>query len=294
MWSRLYIKDKLIKYKWENKNFYSVDVPEIDSKKDHRIALSFLVLAAATRKKIIINDYNFVNISFPEIEEIIKKLKVKPNKVIVAIDGKVSSGKTSICKSLQKKYRGKAFFFDSGTLYRRLSFLHLRKKFKKINVGFLVKQAKKIKIADLSNKNLHSNEVSKLVPEIAKIKEVRSALLDIQRKIIFESKSDIVLVAGRDIGSKILPNNFSDLKLFIDAPIKIRALRRFKELKHKFPGKKLVFKNILAEVKARDKVDSKRKISPLVKVKSAHLISNHTKYISTPVMKIIKLIKKVS
>ena len=58
--------------------------------------------------------------------------------------------------------------------------------------------------------------------------------------------------------------------------------------------KKLVFKNILAEVKARDKVDSKRKISPLVKVKSAHLISNHTKYISTPVMKIIKLIEKVS
>ena len=52
--------------------------------------------------------------------------------------------------------------------------------------------------------------------------------------------------------------------------------------------------DILAEVKARDKVDSKRKISPLVKVKSAHLISNHTKYISTPVMKIIKLIKKVS
>ena len=117
--------------------------------------------------------------------------------------------------------------------------MHLRKKFKKINVDFLVKQAKKIKIADLSNKNLHSNEVSKLVPKIAKIKEVRSALLDIQRKIIFESKSNIVLVAGRDIGSKILPNNFSDLKLFIDAPIKIRALRRFKELKCKFPNKRI-------------------------------------------------------
>ena len=278
----------------KNKDFYSVDIPEIDSKKDHRIALSFLVLAAATRKKILINDFNFINISFPEIEKIIKKLTVKPNKVIVAIDGKVSSGKTSICKSLQKKYKGKAFFFDSGTLYRRLSLLHLRKNFKKINVDFLVKQSKKIKIKDLSNKNLHSNEVSKLVPKIAKIKEVRSALLDLQRKIIFESKSNIVLVAGRDIGSKILPNNFSDLKLFIDAPIKIRALRRFKELKCKFPNKKILFKNILEDIKARDKVDSKRKISPLVKVKSAHLISNHTKYISTPVMKIIKLIKKVS
>ena len=97
-----------------------------------------------------------------------------------------------------------------------------------------------------------------------------------------------------DIGSKILPNNFSDLKLFIDAPIKIRALRRFKELKCKFPNKKILFKNILEDIKARDKVDSKRKISPLVKVKSAHLISNHTKYISTPTMQIIKLIKKVS
>ena len=288
------LKTNSLSINGKNKNFYGEDVPEIESKKDHRIALSFLVLAAATRKKIIIKDFNYVNISFPEIEQIIKKLKAKPNKVIVAIDGKVSSGKTSICKSLQKKYKGRAFFFDSGTLYRRLSLLHLRKKFRNINVNFLVKQSKKIKITDLSSKNLHSNEVSKLVPKIAKIKEVRMALLDIQRKIIFESKSDIVLVAGRDIGSKILPNNFSDLKLFIDAPIKIRALRRFKELKHKFPGKKLVFKNILAEVKARDKVDSKRKISPLVKVKSAHLISNHTKYISTPVMKIIKLIKKVS
>ena len=96
------LKTNSLSINGKNKNFYSVDVPEIDSKKDHRIALSFLVLAAATRKKIIINDYNFVNISFPEIEEIIKKLKVKPNKVIVAIDGKVSSGKTSICKSLQK------------------------------------------------------------------------------------------------------------------------------------------------------------------------------------------------
>ena len=81
----------------------------------------------------------------------------------------------------------------------------------------------------------------------------------------------------------------------------ISILKNFSDINQNIlvkPGSKLqtisTLKNILAEVKARDKVDSKRKISPLVKVKSAHLISNHTKYISTPVMKIIKLIKKVS
>ena len=64
---------------------------------------------------------------------------------------------------------------------------------------------------------------------------------------------------------KFYPIIFQDLKLFIDAPIKIRALRRFKELKHKFPNKKLVFKNILEDIKARDKVDSKKENKPISK-----------------------------
>jgi len=277
-----------------SEKYFSNEITKIDTFGDHRIALSFLVFSSVSRKKIIINNFDTVNVSFPNIEKLIKKLYKKKNKIIVALDGTVSSGKTSICKNLVKKYKGKAFFFDSGLLYRKLSLIHLKKKSKRINVDFLAKSAKNIKLNDLRNPELHSNEVSKIVSKIAKIKSIRTALLQVQRNIIFKSKNKIVLVAGRDIGSKVLPNNFSDLKIFIDAPVHIRARRRFDELKAKFPHKNLDYKTVMRQLMLRDKVDSLRKISPLIKVKSAHLISNHSKYISTPVIKIMKLIKKTS
>ena len=277
-----------------SERYFSNEIPKIDTFNDHRIALSFLVFSAVSRKKIIIDNFDTVNVSFPNVEKLIKKLYKKKDKIIIALDGTVSSGKTSICKSLVKKYKNEAFFFDSGLLYRKLSLIHLKKKNKRINVKFLVKSAEKIKLKDLKNPELHSNEVSKIVSKIAKIKSIRTALLQVQRNIIFKNKNKIVLVAGRDIGSKVLPNNFSDLKLFIDAPVHIRARRRFNELKAKYADKSFDYKTVLRQLMLRDKVDSLRKISPLIKVKSAHLISNRSKYISTPIIKIMRLIKKAS
>ncbi|MEL0177761.1 MAG: (d)CMP kinase, partial [Pelagibacteraceae bacterium] len=117
-------------------------------------------------------------------------------------------------------------------------------------------------------------------------------LLPIQRKLIFECKHQIVLVGGRDICSTILPGAFSDLKLYINAKVKTRAERRYKELKLKKIAKNIDFKQILKALKARDLADKTRKTSPLKKTKDSILIDNNSNDISRALKKIVFLIER--
>ena len=255
--------------------------------------MAFYVLAAVSRKKIQINDFNCINVSFPNFLNTIQNLKNnKDKKIILACDGGVATGKTSILKRVSKHYKSKAAFIDSGLLYRYLTLVHLKKGKSKINVDYLIKELKNITIKKLQNPNLHSNAVSNKVSDIAKIPKIREALLPVQRNLIFNSDEKIMLVGGRDICSKILPGAFSDLKLFIDADVKLRSKRRYLELLSNKKEQKIEYQEILNALKARDSADKNRKVSPLKKTKDSVLINNNSNDISRPVKKIIDLLEK--
>ena len=276
-----------------SENFYSQHIPIVkDFNKDHRIAMAFYVLSSISRKRIQINDFNCTNVSFPNFLETINNLRTKKfKKIIVACDGGVATGKTSILKKIKKLYKSKAVFIDSGLLYRYLTLAHLKSGKKKVNIKYLIKILDSINVIKLQNPKLHSNLVSNSVSKIARIPSIRKALLPIQRQLIFECPHSLVLVGGRDICSKILPSRFSDIKLFIDANVKLRAKRRYLELQKSKNEINLDFNEIYKALKARDLADKTRKVSPLKKTKDSILIRNDSNGISRALKKIVFLIE---
>jgi 3-phosphoshikimate 1-carboxyvinyltransferase len=269
--------------------FYSNKLITIDSYKDHRIALSFAVMAMVSKKRILIKDFDSANISYPNFLNDIQKIKNKKFKqIIVGMDGPVGSGKTSVAKYAVSKIKN-SLFLDSGLLYRFLAKKHLYQKSKSINVKKLIAIAQTITLKQLQSSGLHSQKINKLVSTIAKIPKIRSALLPVQRNIIFNNSYQYVFVVGRDINSKVAQS--ADLKIYIDAPLKMRAQRRFLELKSK--NKDIAFKEVLKTVANRDYLDKNRSNSPLVKTKDSVLINNTGSNIRSTFVKIQRLIRKV-
>ena len=142
---------------------------------------------------------------------------------------------------------------------------------KKFNIRFLKKKIKTLKIKDLKNKQLLSDEVGDIASIIAKKKNIRKLVYNFQKNLAYNppKKYNGSCLDGRDITYNIIPD--ADFKFFITANIKTRALRRFKELK-KF-NKKITFQEVLKSIKNRDKSDYNRKISPLKKTRDSLLIS---------------------
>jgi len=269
--------------------FFSNKVATVDSFKDHRIAMSFAVMAMASKKKIHIKDFDCARVSYPNFLSDIEKIRNKSFKqIIVGLDGPVSSGKTSVAKYAANKLQN-SLFLDSGLLYRFLAKKQLQQKQKKINVSKLITIAKKISLNDLKSSGLHKQNINLLVSKIAKIPQIRKALLPVQRKIIFNTSFQNVFVCGRDINSKVAQN--ADLKIYIDAPLKMRATRRYLELKKINPA--ITFEEVLKTVKMRDFNDKSRSHSPLIKTKDSILINNTGSNIRTTFVKLQRLIRKV-
>jgi len=193
------------------------------------------------------------------------------SKLIVTIDGASGTGKEKIAKYIAKKYN--LFHLDSGILYRRLASIILKK-----NINFnKEKDIKKIlnSIIDLSsrrNKVLRSEKIGKKASIIATKKVVRN-FIDKQQHLIVRKISSPYkgcVIDGRDIGSKVFKN--AQIKLFIVVNVQIRAKRRHKQLIEQ--DEKSIHSRILKDLKLRDKKDLNRKISPLIKPRSAILIDN--------------------
>ena len=207
-----------------------------------------------------------------------KKIKFK-----IAADGSSASGKTTGSKLIAKKFKMK--FLSSGTLYRYCALKTLENK-NNYNVKFINKIAKSITINKLNNKKLYIPEVAKLSSIISKKPFVRKALKSFQKNFI--KKSRLVVVEGRDIGSKIMPN--ADLKLFFTCSTKEKAKRRLKEFKNL--NKNISLKKVEKALIQRDKEDTKRKISPLIMTKNAVLVDTTKLSLKQMEAKLTNLVKK--
>ena len=194
-------------------------------------------------------------------------MKLK-KKIKVAIDSPAASGAGTQAKLISKYYN--LFYLDTGKIYRLIANLKLKNS-KKFTHLYIKNKIKNLKIKDLQNKELLSDEVGICASTIAKNKKIRNLVHNFQVKSAYHppKKYNGSCLDGRDITYKIIPD--ANFKFFITANIKTRALRRYKELKQL--KKKISFSEVLKSIKKRDKSDYNRKISPLKKTADSILIN---------------------
>lgn len=207
-------------------------------------------------------------------------------KIIIAIDGFSSTGKSTVARSLAKELG--YIYVDSGAMYRAVTLFSLEKEFIKdtvidkddlisqldnITITFTLNDETGIAEVYLNDKNVEKKirtlEVSKHVSHIAEISEVRRKLVE-QQQLMGKEKG--IVMDGRDIGTVVFPD--SDLKIFMTASAETRAQRRYKELLER--GHNLSYEDVLENVMMRDKIDSSREDSPLTKAEDAIEFDNST------------------
>lgn len=205
-------------------------------------------------------------------------------KITIAIDGYSSTGKSTVAKQLAD-YLG-YIYVDSGAMYRAVTLYAMRKGFireKQFNKQALINALDAIDISfkkvDISKpahvvingedveKQIRTLEVSSFVSPIATVPEVRKKLVEQQQQM---GKNKGVVMDGRDISTVVFPK--AELKIFMEASAEQRAQRRYLELTHR--GDQVTYEAVLKNVIDRDRIDTTRKDSPLIKAKDAIVIDN--------------------
>ena len=208
---------------------------------------------------------------------------IKKNiKFSIAIDGSSASGKTTGSKIISKKFKFK--LLSSGKLYRYLAYKIIKNN-KKYDQKYIRNQSKKITLLKLKNKKLNSPQITRLSSIIATKKYIRNELKKFQ--IDFIKKNNKVIIEGRDIASKIIPN--ADLKIFFKCSLKEKAKRRMEEYKKLNKNTKL--SEVKKSLKLRDFSDKNRKESPLLFVKGAVLVDTTKLTIRQMKLVLINLVK---
>ena len=205
-------------------------------------------------------------------------------KITIAIDGFSSTGKSTVAKELAKSLG--YIYVDSGAMYRAVTLFamqnelvgptffdmeSLSEKLNEIHLSFELNHDTGNADMFLNGINVENEirtlEVSNLVSKVAAASIVRKKLVSIQKEI---GKNKGVVMDGRDIGTVVFTD--AELKIFMNASPDTRAERRYKELKDK--GQDVSYDAIYENVVERDRLDSTRKDSPLVKAKDAVEIDN--------------------
>lgn len=205
-------------------------------------------------------------------------------KIVIAVDGFSSCGKSTFAKQIAKKLN--YLFIDSGAMYRAVTLAFIQHNIiengkvnadqymailSKIDIGFAFNEAKGLFEVTLDGKvvenEIRKPEVANLVSVVAAIPEVRERMVELQRKL-GENKG--IVMDGRDIGTVVFPN--AELKIFMTADPVIRAERRLKEPIEK--GINITLEEVLANIKERDHLDQTRDVSPLQKAHDAIILDN--------------------
>ena len=206
-------------------------------------------------------------------------------KIIVAIDGHSSCGKSTMAKDLAREVG--YIYVDTGAMYRSVTLFALRhnlfnedgsieieqleKLLPQAKIGFRLDEETHLPIAQLNGTDVENEirtmEVSSKVSPIASIPFVREYLTSQQKAMGLEKG---IVMDGRDIGTVVFPN--AELKIFVTASAEVRAKRRYDELKAK--GQDVNYEEILANVQERDFIDSNRAVAPLKKAEDALVLDN--------------------
>ena len=205
----------------------------------------------------------------------------------VAIDSPAAAGAGTQAKLISKHYN--LLYLDTGKIYRLLAYLKIKNP-NTFNYSFISKKMKILKMSDLQNKKLLSDNVGSMASVIAKDIKIRKLAHNFQMECAYNpsKKYKGSIIDGRDITYNIMPE--ADLKFFITASAKTRALRRYKELKGL--NKKISLNEVLKSIKKRDKSDYNRKVSPLKRTKDQYLISSENESKRSCFLKIKQIIDK--
>ena len=194
-------------------------------------------------------------------------------KLIVAIDGPAGSGKSTTAKLLANKL--KYLYLDTGAMYRAITFLALKqnilndekeiiKLLERTDIELTYSEGNSRVFADKTelSEEIRSLEVNSNVSDVSKIKQVRQNLVEKQREI---GAFGGIVMEGRDIGTVVFPD--ADVKFFLTATIDERTKRRTLEMIEK--GKHIAEDVVKESLLNRDKIDSTREESPLLKAEDA-------------------------
>lgn len=206
-------------------------------------------------------------------------------KIIVAIDGHSSCGKSTMAKDLAREVG--YIYVDTGAMYRAVTLFALREGLfaadgsidearlqtlmPQVSVSFRLDEATRLPIVQLNGEDVENEirtlEVSSRVSPIAALPFVREALTRLQQQM-GEAKG--IVMDGRDIGTVVFPQ--AELKIFVTASAEVRARRRYDELTAK--GQCVTYEDILANVQERDYIDSHRAVAPLRQADDALVLDN--------------------
>jgi cytidylate kinase len=211
----------------------------------------------------------------------------RKNILKIAIDSPAAAGAGTQAKLISKHYN--LMQLDTGRCYRYIANIKLTN-FSNYNYGFIKKKINNLNIKELQNRRLLTDKVATTASIIAKDKKIRKLVHKFQLKCAYNppKKYKGSCLDGRDICSVIVPD--ADIKFFITANIRTRAMRRFRELQSKKVN--ITFQEVLKSIKKRDKSDINRKISPLKKTKDSILINTSNLSIRACFLKIKKIIDR--
>ena len=216
---------------------------------------------------------------------------------VVAIDGPAGTGKGTITKIISKEMG--LINIDTGATYRCVALYAIRNNINIEDKDKIIESLPYINI-DMKNKNgeqtiflnsedvtkqIRSKEVSSIVSQISSIKEVRFAMVDVQRNL---AKGKDVIMEGRDITTYVFPN--ADVKIYLDADETERARRRYEEMIEK--GMEISFDEVLKNIQIRDKNDKEKEIGALKIAEDAVYVDTTNLSIEQVVDRVKEIIKE--
>ncbi len=225
-------------------------------------------------------------------------------KIIVAIDGHSSCGKSTMAKALARQLG--YIYVDTGAMYRAVTLFALQHQLFNadgtVKAGELQSMMSQVQVSFVLNEDTHlpetylngvsvereirTMEVSSHVSPIAALPFVREAMVAQQREM---GKQKGIVMDGRDIGTTVFPH--AELKVFVTASAEIRAQRCFKELQEK--GMDANYEAILKNVQERDYIDSHREVSPLCQAEDAILLDNSNMSISNQQQWLLEQVQRI-
>ena len=195
----------------------------------------------------------------------------------IAIDGPAAAGKGTIARALARELG--FHYLDTGLLYRAIGSAALK--------GLdPIEVSKGLTPEALIGGNLRTQEVAKAASKVAEIQDIRSNLIEFQRKFSCQEPGSIL--DGRDIGTVICPK--AAVKIFVTASDSVRAQRRLSELQKAGGEQELSFEGVLEDIRARDARDNARSVAPLRMAEDAHIIDTSDLSIPEAIARALKII----